>query len=73
MQSIESNICITIFLTLFIFTSLIAKLDCAEGETIHNKPFNVTSKKIFYTLKTMDAIDHNKKIKKTVIRYKNSF
>ncbi len=39
----------------------VASLACAEGETIHNEPFKVTPEKVFYALKTMDAIGRNRK------------
>ena len=39
----------------------VATLACAEGETIHNEPFNVTPEKVFYALKTMNAIGHSRK------------
>lgn len=39
----------------------VATLACAEGETIHNEPFNVTPEKVLYALKTMDAIGQSRK------------
>lgn len=42
----------------------VANLTCAEGETIHNEPFNVTPEKVLYALKTMDAIGHSRKKQK---------
>lgn len=42
----------------------VAKLACAEGETIHNEPFNVTPEKVLYALKTMNAIGHSRKNQK---------
>ena len=39
----------------------VANLTCAEGETIHNEPFSVTPEKVFYALKTMDAIGCSRK------------
>lgn len=39
----------------------VATLACAEGETIHNEPFNVTPTKVLYALKTMDAIGNSRK------------
>ena len=42
----------------------VATLACAEGETIHNEPFNVTPVKVLYALKTMDAIGQSRKIRK---------
>ena len=38
----------------------VATLTCAEGETIHNEPFNVTPEKVLYALKTMDAIGRSR-------------
>ncbi|GAU07802.1 hypothetical protein DPF_0501 [Desulfoplanes formicivorans] len=42
----------------------VADLACAEGETIHNEPFTVTPEKVFYALKTMDAIGRSRKNQK---------
>jgi len=38
-----------------------AETACAEGETIHNEPFEVTPEKVFYALKTMNAIGLERK------------
>ncbi|APF17319.1 iron-containing alcohol dehydrogenase [Caldithrix abyssi DSM 13497] len=42
----------------------VATLACAEGETIHNEPLPVTPSKVFYALKTMDAIGNSRKASK---------
>ena len=39
----------------------VAILTCTEGETIHNEPSHATPEKVFYALKTMDAIGKNRK------------
>jgi len=39
----------------------VANLTCANGETIHNEPSHATPEKVFYSLKTMDAIGKSRK------------
>lgn len=39
----------------------VATLACAEGETIHNEPFEITAENVMYALKTMDSIGTSRK------------
>ncbi len=39
----------------------VAEASCAEGETIHNEALKVTPQKVFYAIKTMDAIGKKRK------------
>lgn len=40
----------------------VAEAATAEGETIHNEPFNVTAEKVFYALKVADEIGRSRKM-----------